>query len=125
MLSRPCLQSPICTHVNSPLNLVSTHDHYYACPGEPGDNCTTYVSTGSACLPMQREGQDHFACEALVGVELENQGGEGTALQHWEKRMLGVSWGEGYMYCIYSLYNIRHMLCTCTCIIHVASHNTP
>ena len=56
---------------------------------------------------MQREGRDHFSCEGLVGVELENQGGEGTALQHWEKRMLGVSWGggEGYMYCIYSLYN--------------------
>jgi leishmanolysin-like peptidase len=36
-----------------------------------------------------REGRDHFACGGLVGVELENQGGEGTALQHWEKRMLG------------------------------------
>ena len=39
----------------------------------------------------QSEGKAHFGCEELEGVELENQGGEGTALQHWEKRMLGVS----------------------------------
>ena len=39
----------------------------------------------------QREGKAQFGCEELEGVELENQGGESTALQHWEKRMLGVS----------------------------------
>ncbi|KAK6034453.1 Leishmanolysin [Cooperia oncophora] len=29
----------------------------------------------------------HFACDNLEGAELENQGGDGTALTHWEKRV--------------------------------------
>ena len=29
----------------------------------------------------------HFNCEKLEGAELEDQGGEGTALTHWEKRI--------------------------------------
>ena len=33
----------------------------------------------------------HFGCDSLQGVELENQGGQGTAMDHWEKRILGVS----------------------------------
>ena len=33
----------------------------------------------------------HFGCATLEGVELENQGGPGTAMDHWEKRILGVS----------------------------------
>ena len=33
----------------------------------------------------------HFGCTSLEGVELENQGGPGTAMDHWEKRILGVS----------------------------------
>ena len=41
-------------------------------------------------LYAQREGRAHFGYPELQGVELENQGGEGTALQHWEKRLLGV-----------------------------------
>lgn len=45
---------------------------------------------------LQREGREHFGCEGLAGVELENQGGGGTALQHWEKRILGVSAVYGY-----------------------------
>ena len=40
---------------------------------------------------LQREAREHFGCPTLNGVELENQGGVGTALQHWEKRVLGVS----------------------------------
>uniref|UniRef100_A0A8W7PTP8 Leishmanolysin-like peptidase n=1 Tax=Anopheles coluzzii TaxID=1518534 RepID=A0A8W7PTP8_ANOCL len=35
-----------------------------------------------------REVRDHFACQKLEGAELEDQGGEGTALTHWEKRVL-------------------------------------
>ena len=32
----------------------------------------------------------HFACDKIIGVELENQGGEGTQGNHWEMRtMLG------------------------------------
>ncbi|VDM52059.1 unnamed protein product [Angiostrongylus costaricensis] len=33
------------------------------------------------------EARRHFACGSLEGAELENQGGDGTALTHWEKRV--------------------------------------
>lgn len=36
---------------------------------------------------VKREVRDHFKCPDLEGAELENQGGEGTALTHWEKRV--------------------------------------
>lgn len=34
------------------------------------------------------EVRNHFNCSRLEGAELEDQGGEGTALTHWEKRIL-------------------------------------
>ncbi|CAH0698245.1 unnamed protein product [Spodoptera exigua] len=34
-----------------------------------------------------REVRDHFNCSELEGAELEDQGGDGTALTHWEKRI--------------------------------------
>ncbi|KAJ1175772.1 hypothetical protein NDU88_001057 [Pleurodeles waltl] len=34
------------------------------------------------------EAQKHFNCPVLEGMELENQGGMGTELNHWEKRLL-------------------------------------
>lgn len=34
------------------------------------------------------EVRNHFDCPELEGAELEDQGGEGTALTHWEKRIL-------------------------------------
>lgn len=36
------------------------------------------------------EVREHFNCSILEGAELEDQGGEGTALTHWEKRILEV-----------------------------------
>ena len=33
------------------------------------------------------EVQRHFNCSDLEGAELEDQGGDGTALTHWEKRI--------------------------------------
>lgn len=36
------------------------------------------------------EARRHFNCNKLEGAELEDQGGEGTALTHWEKRILEV-----------------------------------
>lgn len=33
------------------------------------------------------EVRKHFNCSELEGAELEDQGGEGTALTHWEKRV--------------------------------------
>ncbi|XP_023292696.2 leishmanolysin-like peptidase [Lucilia cuprina] len=35
-----------------------------------------------------QEVRKHFNCDLLEGAELEDQGGEGTALTHWEKRIL-------------------------------------
>lgn len=45
------------------------------------------------CLPFcfQEEARKHFNCPILEGMELENQGGTGTELNHWEKRLLEVS----------------------------------
>ncbi|XP_064398055.1 uncharacterized protein LOC135344730 isoform X3 [Halichondria panicea] len=31
----------------------------------------------------------HYNCSNIIGVELENQGGEGTAGSHWEQRIMG------------------------------------
>ena len=36
---------------------------------------------------VREEVQRHFGCEKLNGAELEDQGEEGTALTHWEKRL--------------------------------------
>lgn len=36
------------------------------------------------------ETRAHFNCDDLEGAELEDQGGEGTALTHWEKRAFEV-----------------------------------
>lgn len=36
------------------------------------------------------EVRSHFGCDELEGAELEDQGGEGTALTHWEKRIMEV-----------------------------------
>lgn len=38
-----------------------------------------------------REVRRHFACDDLEGAELEDQGEEGTALTHWEKRIFEVA----------------------------------
>lgn len=39
---------------------------------------------------VAQEAKKHFNCPDLEGAELEDQGGEGTALTHWEKRILEV-----------------------------------
>jgi len=33
------------------------------------------------------EARLHFDCPTIEGAELEDQGGDGTALTHWEKRI--------------------------------------
>ena len=40
---------------------------------------------------VKEEVQRHFGCDKLSGAELEDQGEEGTALTHWEKRLFEVS----------------------------------
>lgn len=37
------------------------------------------------------EVRQYFNCSSLEGAELEDQGEEGTALTHWEKRVFEVS----------------------------------
>ena len=53
--------------------------------------CLIIMISTAGLLTMQREARDHFNCSSLTGVELENQGGSGTVLSHWEKRILGVT----------------------------------
>ena len=40
---------------------------------------------------VQEEVRRHYGCDTLSGAELEDQGEEGTALTHWEKRLFEVS----------------------------------
>lgn len=39
---------------------------------------------------VREEVQRHYNCQQLSGAELEDQGEEGTALTHWEKRLFEV-----------------------------------
>jgi len=39
---------------------------------------------------MQEQAMAHYNCSSLQGVEVENQGGSGTAGSHWEQRILEV-----------------------------------
>ena len=39
---------------------------------------------------VQEQAKIHYGCDNIIGVELENQGGQGTAFQHWEHRVVGV-----------------------------------
>lgn len=40
---------------------------------------------------VRAEVQAHFNCPELEGAELEDQGEDGTALTHWEKRVFEVN----------------------------------
>ena len=40
----------------------------------------------------------YYACDSIEGVELENQGGTGTAGSHWEARILLGEYMNGYSY---------------------------
>ena len=39
---------------------------------------------------VRAEVRKHYGCDILSGAELEDQGEEGTALTHWEKRLFEV-----------------------------------
>ena len=39
---------------------------------------------------VKEEVRKHYGCDTLSGAELEDQGEEGTALTHWEKRLFEV-----------------------------------
>ena len=42
---------------------------------------------------VREEVRKHYGCSELSGAELEDQGEEGTALTHWEKRLFEVKNG--------------------------------
>ena len=44
---------------------------------------------------VREEVRKHYGCDDLSGAELEDQGEEGTALTHWEKRLFEVSYFFG------------------------------
>ena len=41
---------------------------------------------------VREEVRKHYGCDTLSGAELEDQGEEGTALTHWEKRLFEVGY---------------------------------
>ena len=47
---------------------------------------------------MQEQAMAYFNCSTLRGVEVENQGGPGTAMSHWERRLLGVIYFATHSY---------------------------
>ena len=55
------------------------------------------------CCGVQREARAHFGCPTLPGLEIENQGGTGTAGSHWEKRITEV--------CVLCV-----LVCVCVCV---------
>lgn len=56
---------------------------------QPDSSVLTALSV--LCCLLQEEARRHFNCPILEGMELENQGGTGTELNHWEKRLLEVT----------------------------------
>lgn len=53
------------------------------------DNKTVHHNVYLLVTPhVVDEARKHFSCPLLEGMELENQGGMGTELNHWEKRLL-------------------------------------
>ena len=47
---------------------------------------------------LLKKAKKYFGCDTIEGVELENQGGEGTAASHWEARILLGEYMNGYAY---------------------------
>ncbi len=37
---------------------------------------------------MNGQAREYFGCDTLDGVELEDSGGDGTALGHWDQRLM-------------------------------------
>ena len=56
---------------------------------------TRYYLNSTKLLEVAKK---YFNCPSLDGVELENQGGEGTAGAHWEARILLGEYMNGYSY---------------------------
>lgn len=53
------------------------------------------------------EVRKHFNCSYLEGAELEDQGEDGTALTHWEKRIFEVSIYYNFLLYFINIREIR------------------
>jgi hypothetical protein len=69
------------------------------------------------------EVRNHFSCWELEGAELEDQGEEGTALTHWEKRVFEVSSSQSSLahyetVCVYAhvCVCVCEWVCVCVCV---------
>lgn len=65
--------------------------------GLRGKSSTTLVTTPT----VARVVKEHYSCPTLTGMELEDEGGDGTALSHWERRnakdeLMSGALGVGY-----------------------------
>ena len=58
-------------------------------------NNERYYLKGPKLLEVAKK---YFNCDSIEGVELENQGGSGTAGSHWEARILLGEYMNGYAY---------------------------
>ena len=63
------------------------------------------------CCGVQREARAHFGCPTLPGLEIENQGGTGTAGSHWEKRITEVC-----VLCVLVCVCVCVCVCMCVCV---------
>ena len=68
---------------------------------------------------MREEVRKHYNCNKLSGAELEDQGEEGTALTHWEKRLFEVR-KLNYRFHLY----FRIITCVRLCIFIYIFHAT-
>ena len=59
-----------------------------------------------------KKAREFFGCPNLNGVELENQGGQGTAGSHWEKRILDVRCNLQ----VGSAPVLTLLVCVCVCV---------
>ncbi|XP_011409337.2 PREDICTED: leishmanolysin-like peptidase [Amphimedon queenslandica] len=62
---------------------VVTYDDWWTKDGVVSKTVTLLVTP-----KVVETGKIHFNCSSLEGVQLEDQGGSGTALSHWESRIL-------------------------------------
>ncbi|RXM32877.1 Leishmanolysin-like peptidase [Acipenser ruthenus] len=73
------LDRPIAGYANLCPNMIST---------QPQEFIGMLSTVKHEIIHALEEARKHFDCPVLEGMELENQGGLGTELNHWEKRLL-------------------------------------
>ena len=84
-----------------------TYDLFYFFPG--GLNNTVFrkkdkriglIRTYIKTPKLIETAKKYFKCDSIDGIELENQGGEGTSSSHWEARILLGDYMNGNIYTI-------------------------